>query len=101
MTQYSIKAISSLQEWLKRISNTTCETSVGVNIRYTSALFERSHIRNDYKVVFTFPDAPEQGRGGLILPADGDISRKSLTFLAGCFRLGMQFVVLIQFTVKG
>jgi flavin-dependent dehydrogenase len=77
------------------------ETSVGVNIRYTSALFERSHIRNDYKVVFTFPDAPEQGRGGLILPADGDISRKSLTFLAGCFRLGMQFVVLIQFTVKG
>jgi hypothetical protein len=32
---------------------------------------------------------------------DSDISRRSLTFLVGCFPLGMQFVVLIQFTAKG
>jgi hypothetical protein len=134
------------------------ETSIGVSIRYASAIFERSHIQNDYKVVLSFPNAPEQVRAGLILPtenntnqvilagkgedippidgneflsyarqlptltiynaienakrlteitpfsfpkADGDISHKSLTFLADCFRLGTQFVVLIQFTAKG
>ena len=44
------------------------ETSISVNTRYASALFERSHIWNDYKVVVTFPNAPEQVRGGLILP---------------------------------
>ncbi len=46
------------------------ETSIGVNTRYASALFERVDIGNDYKGVFTFPDAPEQSRGGLILPAE-------------------------------
>jgi hypothetical protein len=46
------------------------ETSIRVNTRYASALFERAHIWNDYKGVFTFPDAPEESRGGLILPAE-------------------------------
>src|SRR6201988_4976838 len=46
------------------------ETSIVVNIRYASALFERSSIWNDYKVVLSFPNAPEQVRGGLILPAE-------------------------------
>jgi 2-polyprenyl-6-methoxyphenol hydroxylase-like FAD-dependent oxidoreductase len=46
------------------------ETSIGVNTRYASALFERVDIGNDYKGVFTFPDAPEQCRGGLILLAE-------------------------------
>ena len=46
------------------------ETSIGVNTRYASALFERVDIGTDYKGVFTFPDAPEQSRGGLILPAE-------------------------------
>jgi flavin-dependent dehydrogenase len=48
------------------------ETSIGVNIRYASAFFERSHIWNDYKVVASFPNAPEQGRGGFILPAENN-----------------------------
>jgi 2-polyprenyl-6-methoxyphenol hydroxylase-like FAD-dependent oxidoreductase len=46
------------------------ETIIGVNTRYASALFERVDMGNDYKSVFTFPDAPEQSRGGLILPAE-------------------------------
>jgi 2-polyprenyl-6-methoxyphenol hydroxylase-like FAD-dependent oxidoreductase len=46
------------------------ETSIGVNTRYASALFERVDMGVDYKSVFTFPDAPEQSRGGLILPAE-------------------------------
>jgi flavin-dependent dehydrogenase len=46
------------------------ETSIGVNTRYASALFERVDIGNDYKGVFTFPDAPEHSRWGLILPAE-------------------------------
>jgi 2-polyprenyl-6-methoxyphenol hydroxylase-like FAD-dependent oxidoreductase len=46
------------------------ETRIGVNMRYASAFFERVDIGNDYKGVFTFPDAPEQSRGGLILPAE-------------------------------
>ena len=48
------------------------ETSIGVNIRYASAFFERSHLWNDYKVVASFPNAPEQGRGGFILPAENN-----------------------------
>jgi 2-polyprenyl-6-methoxyphenol hydroxylase-like FAD-dependent oxidoreductase len=46
------------------------ETSIGVNTRYASALFERRDIWNNYKGVFTFPNAPEESRGGLILPAE-------------------------------
>jgi 2-polyprenyl-6-methoxyphenol hydroxylase-like FAD-dependent oxidoreductase len=46
------------------------ETSIGVTTRYASAFFERVDLGNDYKGVFTFPDAPEQSRGGLILPAE-------------------------------
>ena len=46
------------------------ETSIGVNTRYASAFFECVDIGNDYKGIFTFPDAPEQSRGGLILPAE-------------------------------
>jgi 2-polyprenyl-6-methoxyphenol hydroxylase-like FAD-dependent oxidoreductase len=48
------------------------ETRIGVNIRYASAFFERFPIWNDYKIVFTFPDAPDQGRGGIILPVEND-----------------------------
>jgi len=48
------------------------ETRIGVNMRYASAQFKRSHICDDYKIVYTFPDAPEQGRGGLILPAENN-----------------------------
>jgi flavin-dependent dehydrogenase len=46
------------------------ETRIGVNTRYASAFFEQVDIGNDYKGVFTFPDAPEHSRGGLILPAE-------------------------------
>jgi 2-polyprenyl-6-methoxyphenol hydroxylase-like FAD-dependent oxidoreductase len=48
------------------------ETSIGVNTRHASALFERVDIGNDYKGVFTFPDAPEHCRRGLILPAENN-----------------------------
>ena len=47
-------------------------TSIGVNMRYASARFERSHIWDDYKIVYTLPDAPELCRGGLILPAENN-----------------------------
>src|SRR5271166_2230200 len=59
------------------------ETSIGVNTRYASALFERTHIWNDYKGVFTFPNAPEESRGGLILPAENNrnqVGRKSARY---------------------
>jgi flavin-dependent dehydrogenase len=48
------------------------ETSIGVYARYASAVFERRAIWGDYKVAFTFPSAPEQSRGGLIIPAEND-----------------------------
>jgi 2-polyprenyl-6-methoxyphenol hydroxylase-like FAD-dependent oxidoreductase len=48
------------------------ETRIGVNTRYASALFERVEIGIDYKGVFTFPDAPEHSRWGLILPAENN-----------------------------
>jgi 2-polyprenyl-6-methoxyphenol hydroxylase-like FAD-dependent oxidoreductase len=55
------------------------ETSIGVNIRYASALFERSSIWNDYKVVLSLPNAPEQVRGGLILPAENNSNQVVLS----------------------
>jgi len=46
------------------------ETSIGVNMRYASALFDRADIRDNYKFAYTFPNAPEESRGGLIAPAE-------------------------------
>ena len=51
------------------------ETRIGVNMRYAGALFERSHICDGYKAVYTLPDAPEQCRGGVILPAENNINQ--------------------------
>jgi 2-polyprenyl-6-methoxyphenol hydroxylase-like FAD-dependent oxidoreductase len=51
------------------------ETSISVNTRYASALFERFRIGNDYKIVVTLPNAPEQVRAGLILPAENNINQ--------------------------
>ena len=55
------------------------ETSIGVNIRYASAFFERSSIWNDYKAVLSFPNAPEQARAGLILPAENNSNQVVLS----------------------
>jgi 2-polyprenyl-6-methoxyphenol hydroxylase-like FAD-dependent oxidoreductase len=55
------------------------ETGIGVNFRYASAVFERSAILNDYKIVLSFPNAPEQARGGLILPAENNTNQVVLT----------------------
>jgi hypothetical protein len=39
-------------------------------MRYASALFDRADIRDNYKVAYIFPDAPEETRSGLIIPAE-------------------------------
>ena len=46
------------------------ETSIGVNMHYASALVEDVVIKDDYKVAYTFPDAPEDTRGGLLMPGE-------------------------------
>jgi len=46
------------------------ETSIGVNMRYASALFERADISDNYKSAYTLPNAPEESRGGLLAPAE-------------------------------
>ena len=46
------------------------ETSIGINVHYASALFDHADIRDNYKIAYTFPNAPEDSRGGLILPAE-------------------------------
>jgi 2-polyprenyl-6-methoxyphenol hydroxylase-like FAD-dependent oxidoreductase len=48
------------------------ETTIGVNMRYASALFERVDIKDNYKFAYTFPNAPEESRGGLIVPAENE-----------------------------
>src|SRR5215469_2699896 len=48
------------------------ETRIGVNMRYASALFDRADIRDNYKIAYIFPNAPEESRGGLILPAENE-----------------------------
>jgi 2-polyprenyl-6-methoxyphenol hydroxylase-like FAD-dependent oxidoreductase len=46
------------------------ETSIGVNMRYASALFDKADLEDNYKIAYTLPDAPVENRGGLILPAE-------------------------------
>jgi 2-polyprenyl-6-methoxyphenol hydroxylase-like FAD-dependent oxidoreductase len=46
------------------------ETSIGVNMRYASALFDKVDIQDSYKIAYTFPNAPAENRGGLIMPAE-------------------------------
>jgi 2-polyprenyl-6-methoxyphenol hydroxylase-like FAD-dependent oxidoreductase len=46
------------------------ETSIGVNMRYASALFDKADIQDGYKIAYTFPDAPAENRGGLIMLAE-------------------------------
>ena len=48
------------------------EVCIGVNMHYASGLFDRADIRDNYKIVFTLPNAPEESRGGLIMPAEND-----------------------------
>jgi 2-polyprenyl-6-methoxyphenol hydroxylase-like FAD-dependent oxidoreductase len=48
------------------------ETRIGVSTRYAGALFERTRIWNHYKGVLTFPNAPKECRGGIILPAENN-----------------------------
>jgi 2-polyprenyl-6-methoxyphenol hydroxylase-like FAD-dependent oxidoreductase len=48
------------------------ETNIGVNMHYASALFDRADLRDNYKIAYTFPNAPEESRGGLIVPAENE-----------------------------
>jgi 2-polyprenyl-6-methoxyphenol hydroxylase-like FAD-dependent oxidoreductase len=67
-------------EFLKSIGRRPAEeTSIGVNTRYASAFFERSHIWKDYKLVTSLPNAREQSRGGLILPAENNSNQVVLS----------------------
>ena len=46
------------------------ETSIGIKMHYASAIFDQVDIRDRYKIAYTFPNAPEESRGGLMLPAE-------------------------------
>jgi 2-polyprenyl-6-methoxyphenol hydroxylase-like FAD-dependent oxidoreductase len=46
------------------------ETSIGVNMHYSSALLDHADIKDNYKVAYTIPDAPEESRGGFLFPAE-------------------------------
>lgn len=48
------------------------ETTIGVNIAYATAVFEiPADAPPAWKAVFTFPQAPEHSRGGLLMPMEG------------------------------
>ncbi|MBV8214602.1 MAG: hypothetical protein JOZ08_15425 [Verrucomicrobia bacterium] len=46
------------------------ETSIGVNMRYASAVFRDVDLKDNYKVAYTLPNAPEESRGGLLMQAE-------------------------------
>jgi hypothetical protein len=46
-------------------------------MRYASALFDHADIRGNYKFAYTFPNAPEETQGGLILPAENKICKSA------------------------
>jgi 2-polyprenyl-6-methoxyphenol hydroxylase-like FAD-dependent oxidoreductase len=58
------------------------ETTIGIDLGYSSCVFDRSKdVPRDWKAVFTFPNAPQDSRGGTLFPIEGD--RWMLT-LVGC-----------------
>jgi 2-polyprenyl-6-methoxyphenol hydroxylase-like FAD-dependent oxidoreductase len=60
-------------EFLKAIGRRLPEeTTIGVNMHYASALFDRADIRDNYQIAYIFPNAPEESRGGLIVPAENE-----------------------------
>jgi 2-polyprenyl-6-methoxyphenol hydroxylase-like FAD-dependent oxidoreductase len=48
------------------------EENIGVNMHYASGLFDRADIGDNYKIAYTLPNAPEESRGGLIMPAENN-----------------------------
>jgi flavin-dependent dehydrogenase len=64
---------SLTMEFLKATGRTPPEeTSIGVNMRYASALFGDVDLKDNYKIAYTLPNAPEESRGGLIAPAENN-----------------------------
>ncbi len=49
------------------------ESKIGVDISYATNIFSvPENAPRDWKGVFTFPNAPESGRGALMMPIEGD-----------------------------
>ena len=60
-------------EFLKATGRTPPEeTSIGVNMRYASAVFGDVALKDNYKIAYTLPNAPEENRGGMIGPAENN-----------------------------
>jgi flavin-dependent dehydrogenase len=47
-------------------------STVGADIRYSSAVFSSRRYDIDFKMVVTYPKAPERVRGGYLMPAEND-----------------------------
>jgi 2-polyprenyl-6-methoxyphenol hydroxylase-like FAD-dependent oxidoreductase len=48
------------------------ETSIGVDMHYASALLAGVYVKDNYKIAYTIPGAPEDSRGGLLMPAQNE-----------------------------
>jgi 2-polyprenyl-6-methoxyphenol hydroxylase-like FAD-dependent oxidoreductase len=46
------------------------ETIIGVKMHYCSVILDQADIKGNYTVAYTIPGAPEEKRGGLLLPAE-------------------------------
>ena len=51
------------------------ETSIRVNMRYASALFDHADIRDNYKFAYTFPNAPEKVEAALFSQRKTKVTR--------------------------
>jgi 2-polyprenyl-6-methoxyphenol hydroxylase-like FAD-dependent oxidoreductase len=47
------------------------QTSIGIDMRYATAVFENVELPDDWKVVTTHPEKPSSGKAGYLLPIEG------------------------------
>jgi len=48
------------------------QTTIGIDINYTTTIFEAPKGERDRKLVITFPDMPQSTRAGYLMPAEGN-----------------------------
>jgi 2-polyprenyl-6-methoxyphenol hydroxylase-like FAD-dependent oxidoreductase len=75
---------SRLPDWLAELGYIApTETTVDAQTSYTTRLYRRPAGRRTWKVLYAIPQAPEQSRGCIIAPLEGDRWHVTLTGLNG------------------
>jgi 2-polyprenyl-6-methoxyphenol hydroxylase-like FAD-dependent oxidoreductase len=75
---------SKMPDWLKELGYVPPqEITVDAQAGYASRIYRRSEPFSSWKAIYVMPKAPNQSRGGILLPMEGDRWLATLTGLNG------------------